>query len=111
MEISKKKEDEILIVSVNGRLDAVASPDFDKEIGQLMDEGELTLVFDLSELQYISSAGLRSFLMIAKKIKATSGKIALASLQDIVKQVFDISGFNQILPIFDSVDKALSNLK
>jgi anti-anti-sigma factor len=111
MEIIKKKEDEVLIVSVNGRLDAVSSPDFDKEISQLMDAGELTLVFDLNELQYISSAGLRSFLMIAKKIKSTSGKIALASLQDIVKQVFEVSGFNQILPVFDSVDKALSNLK
>jgi anti-anti-sigma factor len=111
MEISKKKEGEILIVSVNGRLDAISSPDFDKEISQLMDAGELTLVFDMNELQYISSAGLRSFLMIAKKIRATSGKIALAALQDIVKQVFDVSGFNQILPIFDSVDKALSNLK
>ena len=111
MEISKKKEDGILIVSVNGRLDAVSSPDFDRELGQLMDEGETSLVFDMNELAYISSAGLRSFLKIAKKLKVKSGKIALASLQDIVKQVFEVSGFNQILPIFDSVDEALSSVK
>jgi anti-anti-sigma factor len=111
MEISKKKEDGILIISVNGRLDVVSSPDFDKELGQLMDEGETKLVFDMDALDYISSAGLRSFLMVAKKLKTKSGKIAFASMQDIVKQVFEISGFNQILPIFDSLDEALSNVK
>ena len=111
MEISKKKEDGTLIISVNGRLDAVSSPDFDQELRQHMDEGETSLVFDLNELDYISSAGLRSFLIVAKKLKATSGKIALASLQDIVKQVFEVSGFNQIIPVFDSVDDALSNVK
>ena len=111
MEISKKKEDGTLIVSVNGRLDTVSSPDFDRELGLLMDEGETSLVFDMNELDYISSAGLRSFLKIAKKLKAKSGKIALASLQDIVNQVFEVSGFNQILPVFDSVEEALSNVK
>ena len=111
MEISKKKEEGMLIVCVNGRLDAVSFPDFDKEIGQLMDEGETSIIFDLNELNYISSAGLRSFLMVAKKLKAKSGKIALTSLQDIVKQVFEVSGFNQILPIFNSVEEALSEVK
>jgi anti-anti-sigma factor len=111
MELSKKKEDGILIVSVNGRLDAVSSPDFDRELGQLMDAGETSLVFDLNALDYISSAGLRSFLMIAKKLKIKSGKIALTSLQDIVKQVFEVSGFNQVPPVFDSLEKALSSVK
>jgi anti-sigma B factor antagonist len=111
MEINKKKEDGILIICLNGRLDAVSSPDFDRELGQLVDDGETSIVFDLNELNYISSAGLRSFLIIAKKLKAKSGKIALTSLQDIVKQVFEVSGFNQILPIFNSVDEALSNVK
>jgi len=111
MEISKKKEDGTLIVSVTGRLDAVSSPDFDRELGLLMDAGETVFVFNMSELEYISSAGLRSFLKIAKKLKAKSGKIALASLHDIVAQVFEVSGFNQIIPVFDSLDDALSNVK
>jgi anti-anti-sigma factor len=111
MEISKRKLDRTLIVSVNGRLDAASSPDFDRELGLMMDEGEASLVFDMKELEYISSAGLRSFLKLAKKLKSKSGKIALASLQDIVQQVFDVSGFNQIIPVFDSVEEALSNVK
>jgi anti-anti-sigma factor len=111
MEISKKKAAGALIVSVAGRLDAVSSPDFDRELGLMMDEGENSLVFDMNELEYISSAGLRSFLKIAKQLKAKSGKIALGSLQDIVNQVFEVSGFNQIIPVFDSVDEALLNVK
>lgn len=111
MEMFKRKVDRTLIVSVNGRLDAASSPDFDRKLGLIMDEGETSLVFDMKELEYISSAGLRSFLILAKKLKAKSGKIALASLQDIVHQVFDISGFNQIISVFDSVEEALSNVK
>jgi len=111
MQICKKKEGEVLIISLNGMLDAVSAPGFDKEIGQIMEVDNSSLVFDMKELQYISSAGLRSFLTIAKKFKAEDKKVALTSLQNIVKQVFEVSGFNQIISIYNSVDEALSNLK
>ncbi len=96
------------IISVRGRMDAVSAPDFEKRLGDWMDEGETHFVVDLGELDYISSAGLRSFLVAAKKLKAKDGQILLAALQETVKEVFEISGFSSIIPIYDSVDAALS---
>ena len=111
MEIIEKRQNGTLLISVTGRMDAVTAPEFDQKLGQRLDEGITSMVFDLSKLDYISSAGLRSFLLIAKKLKANSGRIALASMQDIVKDVFEVSGFNQVLPVFHSVEEALENNK
>lgn len=111
MDISEKRQNGIVLISVTGRMDAVTAPEFDLKLGQLLDEGIKSMVFDLSELDYISSAGLRSFLLIAKKLKANSGSIALASMQDIVRDVFEVSGFNQVLPVYDSTEEALENIE
>lgn len=110
MEIQKRKTEKGMIVSVSGRLDAVTSPDFEKEMEGCLADGETVLVVDLPGLEYISSAGLRSILAITKKLKARNGKIILSSLQDMVKEVFEISGFSKILPIFPTKEDALSNL-
>ena len=108
MEIQKKKENETVVVSVKGRLDAVSSPEFEKELAALMAEGESVFVLDFGSLDYISSAGLRSILAATKKLKEKQGKLLLASLKEVVKEVFDISGFSAIIPIHDSVEAALS---
>jgi len=111
MEIIEKRQNGTLLISVSGRMDAVSAPEFDLKIGQFLNEGVKSMVFDLSELDYISSAGLRSFLLIAKKLKPNSGSIALASMQDLVKDVFEVSGFNQVLPVFNSIDEAMENVE
>jgi len=110
MEIQKVKGGKGLLVSVKGRLDAVTSPDFEKEMDQCLAVGETVFLFDLEGLEYISSAGLRSILSITKKLKARNGKIVLASLQNIVREVFEISGFSKILTIYPSREEALSSL-
>jgi anti-anti-sigma factor len=75
-----------------------------------MAEGEKDFVIDLGELDYISSAGLRVILATAKRLKEKEGKILLASLQDMVKEVFEISGFSAIIPIYESVESALNHV-
>lgn len=110
MEITKRKEKDALVVSVKGRLDAVTSPVLEKDLTELMAAGEKFLVVDLGDLDYISSAGLRTILATTKKLKEKQGKLLLASLKSVVKEVFEISGFSSIIPIFESVDSALSNL-
>jgi anti-anti-sigma factor len=110
MEITKHKEGKGLIIAVKGRLDAVTSPAFDKEMEEILVEGETALVVDFEHLEYISSAGLRSILAVTKQLKAKNGRIVLASLKDIVREVFEISGFNKIIPIYASREEAVSNL-
>ena len=110
MEIQKKKEKEAVVVSVKGRLDAVSSPEFEKELAALMAEGESIFILDFGSLDYISSAGLRSILAATKKLKEKKGKLLLAPLKEVVKEVFDISGFSAIIPIHDTVEAALAEV-
>ena len=110
MEINTRKEKNATVVKVAGKMDAVSSPELEKELSQLMTAGEKDFVVDLGELDYISSAGLRVILATAKHLKDKEGKILLASLQDMVKEVFEISGFSAIIPIYESVDSALDHV-
>jgi anti-anti-sigma factor len=108
MEIIKTgKENNALVFKVNGRMDALTAPEFEKTVSLWIDEGETCFVVDLSALEYISSAGLRNILVIAKKLKAINGKILLAAMEESVNEVFTISGFNSIIPIHDTVQSAI----
>ena len=110
MEISAKKDEKGTLVTVKGRMDAVTSPEFEKDLNQRISDGEFTFISDFSERDYISSTGLRSILATAKRLKAENGRIMLASLKDVVKEVFEISGFSSIIPIYESVDAARDEL-
>ncbi|HOF04916.1 MAG TPA: STAS domain-containing protein [Syntrophales bacterium] len=110
MEINKKREKDVLIVSVKGRIDAVTAPDFEKNLMDFIGAGEKIFLLDMKQLEYISSAGLRSILAIAKVLKTKEGKLVFAGLQGPVKDVFKISGFGSIFNIFDSEAEALTKI-
>ena len=110
METSKRKDKGALVISLKGRLDSVTSPMLEKDLTDLMAGGERFLVMDLGDLEYISSAGLRSILVVVKRLKEKQGKLLLASLKGVVREAFEISGFSTIIPVFESVDSALSSV-
>lgn len=110
MEISKRKEKDVSIVAVSGRIDAITAPDFEKSLDELITAGDRVILIDLSALGYISSAGLRSILSSAKKLKALSGEILFTGLQGPVEEVFQISGFKSIFKIFPSEAEALGSM-
>ncbi len=110
MEIQTRKEKVAVVVSVKGRMDAVTAPEFDKHVVDLISRGEKTFLVNLSELDYISSAGLRSILALAKKLKERAGKIVVAGLKGPVEEVFKISGFQSMFKIFDSEESALREI-
>ena len=103
--IGKRKD--FIVVTVEGRMDAVSAPDFERFLNDLIADGALRIIVDFEALDYISSAGLRSVLITAKKIQAKNGEIMIVSLHDTVKEIFEISGFNTIIPVYGSVDAAL----
>jgi len=109
MEILKRKEKDVLVISLKGRLDAVTTPLLEKDLTELMAGGERFLVLNLKDLEYISSAGLRAILAATKRLKEKQGKLLLASLRSVVREVFDISGFSSIIPVFETVDGAISS--
>jgi stage II sporulation protein AA (anti-sigma F factor antagonist) len=108
MEIESQKQDKFCIVRVKGRMDAVTAPDFETKCASLMEQGESTFIVDFGGLEYISSAGLRALLVVAKKLKSSSGAISFCSLTPAVERVFSISGFGSMFSLHDSLQNALA---
>jgi anti-anti-sigma factor len=111
METVISQEANVTVISITGRLDAVSAPELEGRIGEWMEQNGTALVMDLERLDYISSAGLRIVLATAKKMKARNGKFCLAGLRGGVKEVFEISGFGSIIPVFENRQAALDAAK
>lgn len=110
MDISEDRKADAVILALSGKLDATSAKTFEDKILGLINSGAQRLVVDLSQLEYVSSSGLRVFLLAAKRLRSSNGKIVLCSLKDHIRQVFDPAGFSSILPIYGSRDKALKGL-
>lgn len=97
LNIEKKTEGKNLNMVLMGRLDTTTAPDLEKEIKECI-EGVEKLVFDFSSLEYISSAGLR-VLLSAQKIMNKQGEMIVKNASDDVKEIFEVTGFSDILTI------------
>ena len=97
MTITKKLDEKNLEIALEGRLDTMTAPELEEELKNSL-EGAETLTFDFSKLEYISSAGLR-VLLSAHKIMSTKGGMKVTHVNDIVREVFDVTGFADILTI------------
>ena len=97
MEIRKEMNGTTLTVALEGRLDTVTAPDLEAVLKEELDKAE-ALVFDFSKLEYISSAGLR-VLLSAHKAMASKGGMKVTHVNEIVGEVFDVTGFSDILNI------------
>ena len=110
MEIIEENLGGINIYKLNGRLDSNTSQGFEKKIFQAIDDGTKNMIIDFKHLDYISSAGLRVILKATKALKREEGKMLLCDMQDYVKEVFEIAGFDSILPIVPTMDDAVKAL-
>ena len=97
MTISKTQNGSVLEIALEGRLDTMTAPELETELKGSMDSAE-SLVLDLSKLEYISSAGLR-VLLSAHKVMACKGGMKVTGVNEIVQEVFDVTGFADILTI------------
>ncbi len=82
------------------RLDSSSSRDFERELLSVIERGGHFIVLDFTNLEFISSAGLRVILSVAKRLKAIGGGLAICSLKWYVKEIFDTTGCSDILDIF-----------
>lgn len=97
MEIIKTQNGDALTVEVKGRLDTTTSPELEESVKSSL-SGVKELAFDFAELEYISSAGLR-VLLSAQKIMNQQGSMKVIHVNDVVQEVFEVTGFNDILTI------------
>lgn len=97
MNIEKKEEGGNLTLTVSGRIDTITAPELEKEIKDSID-GVSVLDINLKGVEYISSAGLR-VLLAAQKIMNNQGKMEISGVQPQVMEIFEVTGFSEILTI------------
>jgi len=110
MDIVHEKDGDVVIFRLSGRLDSNAAASAEADLGAAV-AGAPSLAIDLSGLDYISSAGLRVMLVLARKVQQASGKLALFGLQPAVRQVFTVSGFDTIISIQPDAAAALAHVR
>lgn len=96
MDIKKTVDGNAVTLALSGRLETMTAPQLDAEV-QSLPEGVTELLMEISSLEYVSSAGLRVFLVAHKKMKSRGGAMKISGANASVKKVFDITGFSPIL--------------
>lgn len=97
LNIKKTITDKTAVFTLSGRLDTVTAPELEKELKDSL-SGITDLILDFENLEYISSAGLR-VLLSAHKIMSAQGSMKLVNVNEIVQEVFEVTGFTDILTI------------
>ena len=111
MDITTSTQADAIVIRIAGSMDATTVADFDAEWKKQLEAGAGKLVVEMSGLDYISSAGLRGILMLAKTAKMKRASLAFAGMQSMVADMFKLSGFYSILSTFPDVDTAVAQMK
>jgi anti-sigma B factor antagonist len=108
IEIRQEEQGDFRVLALAGRLDTETAADLELALQDLQAAGANKFLIDLADIGYVSSAGLRVLLALAKQLDGGRGVLRLCSLNDAVKQVFDVAGFSQMFAIFPDRDAALA---
>jgi anti-sigma B factor antagonist len=109
MEIKDKQVDGVTVITLTGSIDAMTAPKITEFIQGHVGKGNIKLVADLSGVDYTSSAGLRVLLGAIKDTRAQSGDLRLSNVQPDVLKVLNLSGFTNILKMFDNTEAAVAS--
>ena len=103
-------ENEILIITIKGRLDTTTAPVADETIRDTLAQDSNRILFNLSALEYLSSGGLRIILVAVKDVRRREGKVVLASLNRYVHEIFEVSGLTTMITVAGSVEEGIKDL-
>lgn len=113
MKIESSRSGTVIVVAPAGRIDHAHTPEFQQALEPFVsacNSGADPLLIDFSGIEYISSVGLRALMLIARAVAAQKGRVAIAALQPVVREVFEISRFHLLFKIYDSVESGAAAL-
>ena len=111
MQLGARCHAEVVLASPQGRIDHASVSAFEQALAPLLAQagsGGGALVLDLSKLEYISSVGLRAFMVAERELRERKARLIVAELSGVVKEIFAISRFDRVLSVAASVDDALA---
>lgn len=113
MELSSRKLADVIVVAPVGQIDHANAQRLQEALAPILDRAgprKDALLFDFSGVGYISSMGLRVLMVTAKQMRSQNARVAVAALQPVVEEIFDIARFKHVLEVFPSVRAALQQL-
>jgi stage II sporulation protein AA (anti-sigma F factor antagonist) len=110
MRIADARVDGIVAVAPAGRIDTTTAPALEQHLVDLLTRGERRIVIDLSGVEYISSAGLRVMLLVARRVGDVNGRLGLCAMADSVRQVFQLAGFLPLFAVQETRDAAVQQI-
>lgn len=110
MEIHEESQGGVTVVVPHGRVDSGSAPELEAHLLGHLGAGKTQLVVDFASVEYISSAGLRVLLMLAKKLQGTGGRLVLCAMPESVRLVFELAGFLPIFEIEEAREAAVARL-
>lgn len=111
MKISGKKEGQVFVFKIEGRLDSSNSLNVEEQFDKWINQGERNLIGDFSKLEFLSSAGLRVLIQALKKVSADGGNLVLCNLRGIVNEIFNITGLGNAITLVKDKASALACFK
>lgn len=107
MDVKEETKGDILILRLNGRLDAISSPAAERKVFDYINNGQYKVLLNLAGVDYLSSAGMRMLLSVTKKLKALSGKLVVCAVTTNVMDVLKMSGFDHVLELTKTEEDGL----
>jgi anti-anti-sigma factor len=111
MEIDEESIGDVRVVTAHGRLDGSASGPFNERVQRLIGPERPKLLIDLAGVDFVTSAGLRVFLTVLKRIKAQKGMFALCAVQAPVREILEMTGFTDMIDIHAERATALAAMQ
>ena len=109
VKITTKEYKRVDLIQVDGRIDSSTAPQLEQALTKIIDEGRYRIVVDLSETDFMSSAGLREIVTALKKAKRGAGDLRLAQPSDRVREVLEMAGLDTIFRIFSTQAEAVGS--
>jgi len=109
MDITQRVEGDVTVIKPDGRIDTLAAEQLDQVLQAALAEGHNRIVVDMSDVEYISSAGLRALAAVLVKSRDEGGDMKLAALNERVTRVFKIIGFDLLMSVTDTPEAAIAD--
>jgi len=107
MNCNETKFGAAVVLKVSGRVDLSNADEFKDKLSSALGDASGGLVIDMGDVDYISSAGLRSLMIVFKASKAAGKQFAITALQPLLMEIFTISRFHLVFPLFDTARAAI----
>jgi anti-sigma B factor antagonist len=109
MEILEKRQDQVIVLKLAGRLDGPAGAELKKNINQKLDDGQGRFVLDMADVDFIDSSGLGSLVAILRSVGAAEGELKVAALTAQARSVFEITRLHNIFDIYAQTEAAIKS--